>query len=360
MSLEARITRLVRPEIRQLKAYGVSDPGDLIKLDAMENPYGWPPALKREWAEHLTTIDINRYPDAAARELTLQLHEYMAVPRTMGLLLGNGSDELIQMVLLALAQPGAAVMAPTPGFVMYEMTARFVGMDFIGIPLQADSFDIDLPEFLKAVEERKPAVIFLAYPNNPTGNLFDRAAVDEILAASDGLVVVDEAYHAFAGRSYMSELEKHDNLLVMRTVSKLGLAGLRLGLLAGDRKWLAELNKVRLPYNINSLTQASASFVLAHSDFLQQQSEQIITERGRLLSGMQQLSGIKVWPSSANFILFRTEISEATKVFEGLKQAGILIKNLHGSHPLLENCLRVTVGQPEENDVFIGALSRLL
>ena len=360
MSIEARIARLIRPEIRQLKAYGVADPGDLIKLDAMENPYGWPEDLKREWAERLATVDINRYPDAAARELTAQLHDYMAVPRTMGVLLGNGSDELIQMVLMALAQPGTAVMAPTPGFVMYEMTARFVGMDFIGVPLRADSFDIDLPTFLQAVQEKKPAVIFLAYPNNPTGNLFDRAAVDQILAATDGLVVVDEAYHAFAGRSYMSELERHDNLLVMRTVSKLGLAGLRLGLLAGDRQWLGEINKVRLPYNINSLTQVSTGFVLSHGDFLQRQSEQIITERQRLFSLLQGLAGIRAWPSSANFILFRTEASEAGTVFEGLKRAGILIKNLHGSHPLLNNCLRVTIGRPEENDAFIQALTSLI
>lgn len=360
MSIEARIKQLIRPEIRQLKAYRVADPGDLIKLDAMENPYGWPERLKREWAERLVQVEINRYPDAAARELTNRLHDYMAVPQSMGVLLGNGSDELIQMILMATAKQGAVAMAPTPGFVMYDMTARFVGMEFVGVPLLADGFVLDVPRFLQAVTEKNPAVIFLAYPNNPTGNLFDRAAIDQILAATNGLVVVDEAYHPFAGSSYMGDLEQHDNLLVMRTVSKLGLAGLRLGLLAGDRQWLNEINKVRLPYNINSLTQVSASFVLEHSEFLQQQSEQIVAERARLFAQLQQLSGVRAWPSKANFILFRAETGDATSIYEGLKRAGILIKNLHGGHPLLDNCLRVTVGQPHENEAFIKALARLL
>lgn len=360
MSIEDRIQGLIRSEIRELKAYGVTDPGDLIKLDAMENPYPWPDQVKSEWAGELIKIDINRYPDAVAADLQRLMHEYMGVPRTMGLLLGNGSDELIQMILLALAKPGAIVLAPVPGFVMYEMTARFVGMKFVGVPLNVDDFSLDREAMLQAIDEHDPAVVFLAYPNNPSGNLFDRSAVDDVIAAANGLVVVDEAYHAFAGRSYMNELEQHDNLLVMRTVSKLGLAGLRLGMLAGDRRWLAELNKVRLPYNINSLTQASARFVLSHDEFLQEQTRLIVEQREHLFKQMQQLPGIQLWPSKANFILFRTTERPATEVFEGLKQEGILIKKLDGSHELLKDCLRVTVGLPEENDAFVKELAAQL
>lgn len=360
MSIEDRIQKLVRPEIRELKAYGVTDPGDLIKLDAMENPYPWPEQIKRDWANELVQVDVNRYPDAAASDLQRLVHDYMGVPRTMGLLLGNGSDELIQMVLMSLAMPGAKVLAPVPTFVMYDMTARFVGMEFVGVPLQAGDFALDRDAMLAAITEHDPAVIFLAYPNNPTGNLFDRSAVDDIIAAANGLVIVDEAYHAFAGRSYMNELEQHDNLLVMRTVSKLGLAGLRLGLLAGDRRWLGELNKVRLPYNINSLTQASVNFVLSHDEFLREQTQAIISERSRLSQAMAGLKGIQVWPSQANFILFRTLNRSAADVFEGLKQEGILIKKLDGGHPLLQDCLRVTVGTPEENNAFLKALSELV
>jgi histidinol-phosphate aminotransferase len=359
MSIENRIQRLIRPEVLALQAYGVADPGDLIKLDAMENPYGWPESVKREWAELLVGIDINRYPDAGAADLRQLLHGYMGVPKTMGLMLGNGSDELIQIVLMSLAINGAKVLAPVPTFVMYAMTAQFVGMEFIGVPL-GDDFSLDRDAMLEAIATHNPAVVFLAYPNNPTGNLFDRSTMEEIIGAANGLVVVDEAYHAFAGRSFMNELEKYDNLLVMRTVSKLGLAGLRLGLLAGDRRWLNEFNKVRLPYNINSLTQASARFVLQQDEFLQQQTANIIHERSRLADALQDLPGIMVWPSSANFILFRTEQNDAGGIFEGLKRAGILIKKLDGSHPLLQNCLRVTVGLPEENDAFLKALASLL
>lgn len=360
MSIEERITRLVRPEVQQLKAYGVADPGDLIKLDAMENPYQWPEDLRREWAQQLAGVELNRYPDAVARDLRPMMRNYMGVPRTMDLMLGNGSDELIQMILLALAKPGAKVLSPAPGFVMYEMTARFVGMEFVAVPLQPDDFALDQAAMIDAIEQHDPAVIFIAYPNNPTGNLFDRVVIQEILQAAKGLVVLDEAYHTFAGRSYMGELESHDNLLVMRTVSKLGLAGLRLGLLAGDRRWLAELNKVRLPYNINSLTQVSARFVLSHQSVIADQTRKILSERKRLAGDLKALEGIQAWPSHANFILFRATARPATEVFDGLKQAGILIKNLHGSHPLLHDCLRVTVGQPQENDAFLAALARLV
>jgi histidinol-phosphate aminotransferase len=360
MSIEDRIHKLVRPEIRELKAYGVTDPGDLIKLDAMENPYPWPEKIKRDWADELMRIDINRYPDATAADLQRLMRDYMGVPRSMGLLLGNGSDELIQMVLMLLANNEAKVLAPLPTFVMYGITARYVGMEFVGVPLHGEDFSLDREAMLAAIETHDPAVIFLAYPNNPTGNLFDRSIVGDVLSASNGLVVVDEAYHAFAGRSYMNELEQHENLLVMRTVSKLGLAGLRLGMLAGDRQWLAELNKVRLPYNINSLTQASAHFVLTHDDFLRQQTGAIIDQRSRLQAQLANLEGIQAWPSKANFILFRVLDDSATEVFEGLKQEGILVKLLHGSHPSLNNCLRVTVGLPEENDAFVKALASLL
>ena len=360
MSIDDRIKRLIRPEVLKLQAYGVADPGDLIKLDAMENPYGWPESVKRQWADMLVRVDINRYPDASADDLRQLLHVYMGVPKTMGLMLGNGSDELIQIILMALATNGAKVLAPIPTFVMYAMTAQFVDMDFIGVPLNGEDFSLDRDAMLDAIARHDPAVVFLAYPNNPTGNLFDRSAMEAIMDAANGLVVVDEAYHAFAGRSFMNELEKYDNLLVMRTVSKLGLAGLRLGLLAGDRRWLTEFNKVRLPYNINSLTQASAQFVLQQDDFLQQQTANIVHERDRVLQALEKQPGIQVWPSNANFILFRTEKHAAGEVFEGLKRAGILIKKLDGSYPLLKNCLRVTVGLPTENDAFLKALANLL
>ena len=232
--IQKRVVSLIRPEILELQAYGVADPGDLIKLDAMENPYPWPEELKRQWVDRLQQVAINRYPDPQARSLSPALRQAMGVPHDMQMMLGNGSDELIQIVLMAMAKPGAKVLAPTPTFVMYDMTARFVGMEFISVPLKENDFSLDMDAMLAAIEQHQPAVIFLAYPNNPTGNLFSTSAIESILNAAKGLVVMDEAYHAFAGRSFMARLAEHDNLVVMRTVSKLGLAGLRLGLLVGD------------------------------------------------------------------------------------------------------------------------------
>ena len=358
--IKSRVASLVRPEILALKAYGVADPGDLVKLDAMENPYEWPAEIKHAWAERLQSVSINRYPDASARRLRASLHEVMGVPRDMELLLGNGSDELIQMVLMALARPGAKVMAPTPTFVMYEMTARFVGMEFIGVPLKPDDFSLDPDAMLAAISEQQPAVIFLAYPNNPTGNLFTTTDIESVVEAANGLVVIDEAYHAFAERSFMARIAEYDNMLVMRTVSKLGLAGLRLGLLAGDPAWLREFDKVRLPYNISSLTQASVEFALENIEFLNEQTARIRAARGKLAEALGAIDQIELWPSSANFILFRVRGKTASEIHDGLRQRGVLIKNLDKADPALENCLRVTVGTDEENTAFVHALQALV
>jgi len=352
------ITRLIRPEIRALKGYHVPDARGLIKLDAMENPYTWPEALKQEWLEVLRDVPINRYPDPAAQALRAQLKASLAVPAGMDVLLGNGSDELIQLILMGVARPDAVVLAPEPTFVMYRMIASFVGMRFVGVPLATD-FGFDLAAMRAAIKQHRPAVVFLAYPNNPTGNLFDEQAIETLLRESPGLVVVDEAYHAFAEQSFMGRLERYDNLLVMRTLSKQGLAGLRLGILAGDPAWLAEFDKLRLPYNINSLTQASAGFALKHKDVLDEQAARLRAERARLLQDLAALSGVQVWPSAANFILFRTN-KPADVVFAALRQQGVLVKNLSGAGGALANCLRVTVGTPEENAAFIASLRKAL
>jgi len=352
------ITRLIRPEIRALKAYHVPGSAGLIKLDAMENPYSWPAALKQEWLEVLRDVPINRYPDPAAQVLRTQLKRSLAVPAGMDVLLGNGSDELIQLILMGVARPGAVVLAPEPTFVMYKMIASFVGMRFVGVPLASD-FGLDLAAMRAAIKQHQPAAVFLAYPNNPTGNLFDAAAIEIILRESPGLVVVDEAYHAFAQQSFMDCLGRFDNLLVMRTLSKQGLAGLRLGILAGDPSWLVEFDKLRLPYNINSLTQASAAFALKHKNVLDDQAARLRVERARLLQELAALPGVQVWPSAANFILFRTG-KPADVVFAALRQQGVLIKNLSGTGGVLVNCLRVTVGTPDENTTFLAALRRVL
>lgn len=358
-TLLARVARWVRPEIREIAAYHVPDAGDLIKLDAMENPYTWPEAMVEEWLALLRNTPVNRYPDPAAKALTEQLRVAMGIPDNMGVILGNGSDEIIQMLALALHGPKRVVMAPEPSFVMYRMIATFSGMEYIGVPLKGD-FSLDMDAMLQSIEKHNPAIIYLAYPNNPTGNLFSEQAIKTLLKESNGLVVVDEAYHAFAKKSFMGRLGQFDNLLVMRTVSKLGLAGLRLGLLAGPPAWLEEFDKVRLPYNINTLTQASAEFALKHIDLLNEQTRLIRKERSRLMDELEGLPAIVAYPSAANFILFRAPKGRAGEIFEGLKQHGVLIKNMGASEGPLADCLRVTVGKPEQNDIFLSGLKALL
>lgn len=363
-SLTNKVKALIRPEILALSAYHVPDSTDTIKLDAMENPYQWPDDLVEQWLEVIRDVELNRYPDPGARVLKQHLREAMDVPAESEILLGNGSDELIQMIMMAMAGKDAAgknhsVLSVEPGFVMYKMIATFMDMPYIGVPLKED-FSLDEATLLSSIKEHQPAVVFLAYPNNPTGNLFDEQAIRNIIKAAPGVVVVDEAYHAFADKSFMPMLNEYDNLLVMRTVSKMGLAGLRLGLLAGKAEWLNEFDKVRLPYNINILTQASAEFAIKNRDVLEQQTQQICADRQLLLNELIKIKGIIAYPSQANFILVRVADGKADSIFSFLKEQGVLIKNLNPAGGLLANCLRITVGTKEENTAMLNALTASL
>jgi histidinol-phosphate aminotransferase len=348
---------VIRDEVRALAAYHVPDSRGLIKLDAMENPYGLPAELREQVAALASEASLNRYPDPKAATLKAQLRGTMHVPDGMDLLLGNGSDELIQILALAVNRPSAVLLGVEPSFVMFRMVATFCGIRYVGVPLTPE-FGLDVQRLQAAIHEHRPAITFIAYPNNPSGNLFDAEAIRGLIEASPGLVVVDEAYHAFAGRSFLPELARYSNLLVMRTLSKLGLAGLRLGMLIGRPEWLSELDKLRLPYNVNVLTQQIAACVLRRPDVLERQAAAICDARARLLAGLQALPGVRAFPSHANFILFRAP--RADMVFAGLKARGVLIKNLNGSHPALSDCLRVTVGTAEENERFLSALQQSL
>lgn len=353
------IASVFRQEVQVLSAYKVADAEGLIKLDAMENPYTWPDDIKTGWLAALKDCPLNRYPDPEARALTATLKRLNRLPDPFELLLGNGSDEIIQLLLMALPS-NACVMAPDPGFVMYKQLSHCLGLGYHGIPLRADNFDLDVPAMLAAIEKHQPSVIFLAYPNNPTGNLFSEDAMLAVVKAATGLVVIDEAYAPFAGASFIDRLDQFDNLLIMRTVSKLGLAGLRLGYIAGSRTVIEQLNKIRLPYNINSLTQISADFALSHKSLFDSQTRQICSERASVFEQLNDMDGITAYPSAANFILFRTPENQAGSIFASLKDQGILIKDLAPQGGLLSDCLRVTIGTAEENKAFLAALRKSL
>jgi histidinol-phosphate aminotransferase len=347
--------QLLRDDIRALSAYHVSERTGLLMLDAMENPHPLPETLQAEIAQLVSRAAINRYPDPRAVLLKGRLRDAMEIPSGAEIMLGNGSDELIQIIALAVAKPGASLLSVEPSFVMFRMIAICSGLRYAGVQLNLD-FTLDVEAVIAAINQYQPAVIFIAYPNNPTGNLFDREGIRRIIKAALGLVVIDEAYHIFAQESFMPLLAELPNLLVMRTLSKLGMAGLRLGFLAGRGEWLMQLEKLRLPYNVNLLTQIVAEKLLQHMDVLREQAREIKSQREKLYSELSKLPGVRAYRSDANFILFR--VTRADEVFKGLIQRGVLIKNLNRSHSLLENCLRVTVGTAQQNQQFIQALKQ--
>ena len=365
-SLDDLLARIVRDDVRAMGAYHVPDATGMVKLDAMENPYPLPAMLRDALGKRLADVALNRYPVPTADALKAQLKRVMHVPVGAEVLLGNGSDEIISLIAIAAAKPGATVLAPVPGFVMYAMSAQLLGLKFVGVPLKAD-LTLDCEAMLAAMAAHQPAVIYLAYPNNPTGNLFDAADMDAIIRAARGpvcqsLVVVDEAYQPFAQHSWMPRLRDFDHLLVMRTVSKLGLAGIRLGYVAGHPKWIAELDKVRPPYNVNVLTEATAQFMFEHVDVLDAQAATLRDERTKLIDALSApvfaQQGVTVFPSAANFVLLR--VPDAAWLFDRLLNRRILIKNVSKMHPLLANCLRVTVSNPEENAQFLDAFAASL
>lgn len=345
---------LIRPEVRALSAYHVQDARGLLKLDAMENPFALPAELQAKLGARLAEAAYNRYPDAQPAALKALLASTLGVPETSAILLGNGSDEVIQILAQAVARPGATLLSVEPGFVMFRLLAQSCGLNYRGVPLQED-FTLDLPALLAAIRETRPALVFLAIPNNPTGNLFPDAAVEAVLEATPGLVVVDEAYFPFTDASWLPRLAQHRRLLVMRTLSKLGLAGIRLGFLAGPPDLLAEFEKLRLPYNLSVATQVIATTVLESPEVLWQQARQLRSERGRLSEALSRLPGVQCFPSEANFVLIR--VAQPAAVFDALRQHGILIKNLNGAHALLSGCLRITVGSPDQNDRLLDALA---
>ena len=364
MSLDPKIARLIRQDVQSMHAYAIQDSAGMVKLDAMENPHRLSPELQAELGQRLGALALNRYPDGRVNDLRAALAEYARMPAGFGLMLGNGSDELISLLAMACDLPGAKVLAPVPGFVMYAMSAQLQGLQFIGVPLTPD-FELDLPAMLAAIAEHKPAITYLAYPNNPTANLWDDAAIEAIVqavGAQGGLVVMDEAYQPFASKSYIDRIAGHGHVLLMRTLSKFGLAGIRLGYMMGPQALIAEIDKVRPPYNVSVLNYECALFALAHREVFTAQARDLVAEREKLLAALAALPGVTPFKSDANMVLVRMEGEgdRATPAFEALKARGVLVKNISKMHPLLANCLRLTVGTADENRQLLLALTHSL
>jgi histidinol-phosphate aminotransferase len=354
--LTATMARVVRADIQGLHAYAVQPSAGMVKVDTMENPHPLPPALQQALGERLGRVAIHRYPAERGDDLKAALAAHAGLPAGCSLMLGNGSDELITLLSMACALPGAVFMSPLPSFVMYGLSAALQGVQFVGVPLTSD-FDLDEAAMLAAIDQHKPAVLYLACPNNPTGNLWDEAVIDRIvdaMARHRGLVVIDEAYQPFAARDAMHRLGRQPHVLVMRTMSKFGLAGVRIGYLMGVSALIAEIDKLRPPFNISVLNAEAAMFALEHADEYARQAVLIRDQRERLFRALQDLPGVHPWPSQANMVLAR--VPDAAATFAGMKARGVLIKNVSALHPLLANCLRITVGTPDEVTLTLAAL----
>lgn len=358
----------IRPDVQAMHAYVVQNADGLVKLDAMENPHRLSPELQAELGQRLGAVALNRYPGPRINDLMDALKRYVALPDGYGLMLGNGSDELIGLLALACAVPPSAangqqkavVLAPEPGFVMYAMSAQLQGLDYVGVPLTPD-FALDVPAMLAAIAQHHPAITYLAYPNNPTASLWADDAMEAVIEAAGaqgGLVVIDEAYQPFAAKSYLNRLTRHPHVLLLRTLSKFGLAGVRLGYLIGPQALIAQFDKARPPYNVSVLNAEAALFALEHEAVFKAQALDVVAQRALLLQALSELPGVLVFPSEANMVLIR--VPDAQKTFDGMKAHGVLIKNVSKMHPLLNNCLRLTVGTAPENRQMLAALETSL
>jgi histidinol-phosphate aminotransferase len=363
-ALQPQALARIRQDIQSMQAYAIQDSAGMLKLDAMENPFALPPELQAELGQRLGAVAINRYPGARVDELKRALERFVDLPPGQALMLGNGSDELISLLAMACDLPGASVLAPVPGFVMYAMSAQLQGLAFHGVPLTA-GFELDEAAMREAMRAHRPSITYLAYPNNPTANRFDVDVMRRLIAEAasfGGLVVVDEAYQPFSSHTWLDEMrarpEANAHVLLMRTLSKFGLAGVRIGYLTGPAALVNEVDKLRPPYNVSALNAECALFALEHAEVFAQQASVIREQREALMAALARLPGVTPFPSEANMVLAR--VPDAQRAFDGLKAQGVLVKNVSKMHPLLAQCLRLTVGTPDENARLIQALQTAL
>jgi len=355
--LPQRMDRYLRTDVRSMPAYHVQPSAGMVKLDVMENPYRLSPELQARLGERLGQVAINRYPAERTLELGWALARHAGMPEHCAVTLGNGSDEIITMLSMAISRPGAVVLAPSPSFVMYELSSRYQHLRFESVPLTPD-FELDEAAMLDAIARHQPAAIYLAYPNNPTGSLWNWETIERIVEAAPGFVIMDEAYQPFATRDAMSLLERHAHVLVMRTMSKFGLAGVRIGYLMGERTLIGEIDKLRPPFNVGVLNAEAALFALEHAEVYAAQAAELRAQREQVAAALGAIDGVRVFPSQGNMLLVR--VADAAATFQRMRSSGVLIKNVSGAHALLRNCLRITIGTPEENQAMLAAFKESL
>ncbi len=348
--------KIVRKEILSLKPYKAQERDFPVVLDANESPFTLPDGIKKEIVENIDSIAFNRYPDPEGKLLKTSLAAFHGV-KPENIVLGNGSDELILYLISAFSKRGFSTLYPVPTFSMYGIISQCLGQNKKEVPLDSN-FDIDIDTFLEAVEKMKISLIFLSYPNNPTGNCFSKNKIVKILKSFEGIAVVDEAYGDFSGKTFLPLLKKYKNLIITRTFSKIGLSSLRLGYLIANPEVCEIVEKVRLPFNVNSFSQGCGEIFLKQRKSIDKLINKIVEGREYLYSELKKIKEITPFASEANFILFRVP-KKCGFVHEELKKKGILIRNLN-TPGLLRDCLRVTVGTSSENQRFIKAIKDII
>jgi histidinol-phosphate aminotransferase len=355
------IDRVIRPEVRAMKAYPVAPPWRGIKLELMEDTHLDPhlpaPELRRELGERISAAAFNRYPDPAAPALKDMMRKTLGIDAKYEIMLGAGSDEVITIISQSTIAGGGTVVSLEPSFSVFKNAATAVAARYVGVSLRND-FTLDVEALLATIEREQPKLIWIVYPNNPTGNLFPDADIERVIKAAPGLIVIDEAYEAFAGRSWLARLDEFPNLVIMRTLSKIGLAGIRLGYAIGAPEWINEFNKVRGPFNVGVLQQVATEVMLKHFDTLRGHAKMMVEQRDRMFHALQKMPSVTPFPSAANFVLAR--FPDAAKVFDGLKARGILVRNLSALHPHMANTLRLSAGTPTEVEALLVALDEIL
>jgi len=347
------LTSLIQGNVRSLKPYHMENIDCEVKLHANENPFPPSKELLDLFTASIQNIQLNRYPDPDSQKLKSSIAKRLNT-KTDHLVIGNGSDEIILLLLQIFCKEGDTISLPDPTFAMYGIIAQGLGVSSVNMPLD-DHWDFNADELLKTAEKNKSRIIFLSYPNNPTGNCFSENQVHKVIENFKGIVVVDEAYYDFSNKSFMSQIEKHNNLIILRSLSKIGLAALRVGFAMADPLIIDQINKVRLPYNSNTISQTMAEHLMRHFAPVQKQINSILKERHRLMETLEKIDSITIFPSDSNFFLLRTE-QPVEKMFRFLMDHGILVRNL-SSHPKLNNCLRITVGTKDENNRFLSKIA---
>lgn len=345
----------IRPNVRELVPYSLEHVDARVKLDMNENPLDTPEVIKAAVIEQLQHREWTRYPELVPRRLLTKLSRFVGWPED-GLLVGNGSNEILKTILMAVAGPGSRVTVVQPSFSVYQQLIRITGAEYRPVLLTPElQFDIEAI----CQQARGSDLTIVCVPNNPTGTRLDPEAIREILSSTSGLVIVDEAYHEFSGMSCFDLLRKFSNLILLRTFSKaMAMAGLRIGYLLADPQITAEVAKAKLPYNLNFVSIAAAEAGLDHIELLQANVQRVIDLRATLTARLNRMAGVETFPSGANFILFRTPLP-GSALFESLYAQSVLVRDVSKA-PLLDRCLRVTVGNAEENEVFLAAVKRSL